>query len=296
MSTEARFGRVMPCFTTAASAAGERARRLLSRPAWPGRRSAFQPPPQPDQHRPDHRADRQGREDRRDRPLEERQDAAVGLDQRGDEGLLHHGAHHDPEHHGGDRIAVRLHDVADDAEGRDRHDAEQVVADRERADRAAQHDDRHDRGARRAQHIARQADHDDAERDHQDVGDDEHQVDRVHARRFLGEQRRAGIEPLHVEHADRDRRDGVAGNAEQQRRHPARGDAGIVAGAGLDQALDMAGAELFRLLREALRHRVADPGRHVGAGARQHADDDADDVAARHLPRDISWSASTGPP
>ena len=31
--------------------------------------------------------------------------------------------------------------------------------------------------------------------------------------------------------------------------------------------------------------RVADPGRHVGAGARQHADDDADDVPADLLLR-----------
>ena len=241
-------------------------------------------PLDPDEQRPGERRDGHRRQDGRDRPLEERQDAAVGLDQRGHEGLLHHGAHHDAEHHRGDRIAVLLHHVADDAEGRDRDDAEQVVADRERADRAAQHDHRHHARARRAQHMHRQADHDDAERDHDDVGDDEHEVDRVHARRFFHEQRRAGIEALHVEHADRDRRDGVARNAEQQRRHPAGRDAGIVAGAGLDQSFDVAGAELLRLLREALRHRVGDPGRHVGAGARQHADDDADDVPARHLP------------
>ncbi len=40
----------------------------------------------------------------------------------------------DAEHHGGDRIAVLLHDVADHAEGRDGDDAEHVVAGRERAD------------------------------------------------------------------------------------------------------------------------------------------------------------------
>ena len=148
-----------------------------------------------------------------------------------------------------------------------------------------QDDHRHHRRARRPQDEGRAADHDDAERDHDDVGDDEDDVERVHARGALGEQRRAGIEALHVEHADGDRRDGVARDAEQERRHPARGEAGVVAGAGLDQALGMAGAELLRLLREALRHRVADPGRHVGAGARQHADDDADDVAARLLLR-----------
>src|SRR2546425_1789631 len=127
---------------------------------------AFELPPYPDQRRPDQRADRHGGEDRGDRPLEERQYAAIGFDQRGNERLFHHGAHHDAEHHGGDRVAVFLHDVADDPEHRDGDDAEHVVADRERTYRAAQHDDRHHGGTRRAQHVACQPDHDDAERDH----------------------------------------------------------------------------------------------------------------------------------
>ena len=42
----------------------------------------------------------------------------------------------------------------------------------------------------------------------------------------------------------------------------------------------MARAEFFGRLRKALGHGVADPGCHVGARARQHADDDADDIAA----------------
>ncbi len=41
-------------------------------------------------------------------------------------------------------------------------------------------------------------------------------------------------------------------------------------------------AELLGRLGEALRHRIAHPGGHVGARAWQHADDDADNVAA-HL-------------
>ena len=109
-----------------------------------------------------------------------------------------------------------------------------------------------ERGARSTK-VAR-ADHQDAERDHDDVGEHEDDVERVHARRALGEERRAGVEALHVEHADGDRGDGVAGDAEQERRHPAGGEAGVVAGAGLDQALGMAGAEFLRLLREPLRH------------------------------------------
>ena len=57
----------------------------------------------------------------------------------------------------------------------------------------------------------------------------------------------------------------------------------IVGGAGVDQALDMALAELLRLRREALGDRIGDPGRDVGAGPGQHADHDADQVAAHHV-------------
>src|SRR5688572_12999520 len=46
----------------------------------------------------------------------------------------------------------------------------------------------------------------------------------------------------------------------------------------------MSGAELLGRLREALRHRVADPRGGVCARSRQDPDDDADDVAADLLP------------
>jgi hypothetical protein len=42
--------------------------------------------------------------------------------------VLHHRPHHDAEHQRGDRIAVRLHDVAEDAEHRDDEDRDRVVA------------------------------------------------------------------------------------------------------------------------------------------------------------------------
>src|SRR5262245_32465160 len=105
--------------------------------------------------------------------------------------------------------------------------------------------------------------------------DNEDDVERVHAGRPLSEERRARIEPLHVENADRDGGDGVAGNAEQQRWHPARGEARVVAGPRFDQSFRMARAEFLRLFRKAFRHGIADPGRHVGPGAGQHTDDDA---------------------
>ena len=48
----------------------------------------------------------------------------------------------------------------------------------------------------------------------------EHRVDVL---RVLDEQRRAGVHALHVEHADDDRGDRVAGDAEHQRRNPGAG-------------------------------------------------------------------------
>ena len=52
----------------------------------------------------------------------------------------------------------------------------------------------------------------------------------VHARRAFSEQSEPRIQPLHVEHANGDGSDGVAGNAEEESWNPAQGDAGIVAG------------------------------------------------------------------
>src|SRR3546814_5816991 len=46
----------------------------------------------------------------------------------------------------------------------------------------------------------------------------------------------------------------------------------FVGGAGVDHALDMAGAELFRLLRHLLAERVGHPRRDVATGPGQDAD------------------------
>src|SRR5438105_6820310 len=47
-------------------------------------------------------------------------------------------------------------------------------------------------------------------------------------------------------HADHDRGDRVARDAEDQRRDPGAGEGAVVRGAGLDDAFDVAGAELDR--------------------------------------------------
>src|SRR5262245_48693483 len=70
------------------------------------RHPAPQPGPRPYAERPQQRCDGQGGKNGGDRPAEEGQDAAVRLDQRGHEGLLHHSAHDDAQHHRRDRIAV----------------------------------------------------------------------------------------------------------------------------------------------------------------------------------------------
>ena len=57
----------------------------------------------------------------------------------------------------------------------------------------------------------------------------------------------------------------------------------LLAEVGVDDAFDVAGAEFLRLLGEALRHGVGDPGGDVGAGAGQRADQDADAVAAQEI-------------
>jgi hypothetical protein len=62
-------------------------------------------------------------------------------------------------------------------------------------------------------------------------------VERIRARGALSEQRRAGIEPLHIEHTDSNRRDGIAKDAESKRGYPTRGETGVGVGAGLDQPL-----------------------------------------------------------
>ena len=66
------------------------------------------------------------------------------------------------------------------------------------------------------------------------------------------EDHRTGIEILQIEHADHDRGNGVAGNAEHQRRDPRAAHGGVVGGAALDDALDVTGAEFLRLLGEPL--------------------------------------------
>ena len=144
-------------------------------------------------------------------------------------------------------------------------------------------DDRHQHALRHVQDLARHADRGEAQRNQRDVGDEERDEHRVDQLRLRQEHGRAGVHALHVEHADHDRGDRIAGNAEHQRRHPRAGQGGIVGGAGVDQPFDMAGAEFFRLLGEPLGHGVGDPRRDVGAGARQDADRGAEHAAAQQV-------------
>jgi hypothetical protein len=70
------------------------------------------------------------------------------------------------------------------------------------ADRAEEDDDGHHGSARRIQHQRGGANHRDAERDHDDIGNNEDDVERIHAGRPFAKERRAGIEPLHIQNAD----------------------------------------------------------------------------------------------
>src|SRR4029078_6164317 len=92
--------------------------RCSPRPSQPPRPHAERPQEGCDGHRGKHRSYR---------PAEERKDAAVGLDERSHEALLHHRSHDDAEHHGRYAIAVALHDIADDAESGDGDDCKKVV-------------------------------------------------------------------------------------------------------------------------------------------------------------------------
>ena len=63
----------------------------------------------------------------------------------------------------------------------------------------------------------------------------------------------------------------------------------------LDDALDVAGAELLRLLRKLLAHRIRHPRRDVGAGAGQRADQRAQRAAAQDLHRILLRQPPTCP-
>ena len=77
----------------------------------------------------------------------------------------------------------------------------------------------------------------------------------------------------------------IAGDAEHQGRHPGATQGGIVGGAGVDDALDVAGAELLGLFGESLAQGIGDPGGDVRTGTGQDADPGADHGAARDIDR-----------
>ena len=145
----------------------------------------------------------------------------------------------------------------------------ELIVGGESADDAEGEDARHQDGARHAQELLADLDRRPAERDHDQVRQDEDDEDRIDVLRVEEEQGRPGVHPLHVEDADHDRGDGVAGNAEDQRRHPGAAERGIVGGGGFDDPLDVARAVFLRGARQALADGVGDPGGDVGAGAGQ---------------------------
>src|SRR6266536_6266090 len=83
--------------------------------------------------------------------------------------------------------------------------------------------------------------------------------------------------------AEHDRGNAIPGDTKDEGRNPGPTECGVVRGRALDDAFHVPGPELLGRLRKAFRYSVADPSRDVGTGARERADDRADDVAAQLL-------------
>ena len=223
-----------------------------------------------------------------DRAREERERIPFGLDHRLHEGVLEHVAEHQAQHCRGNRDAMGDHEVGRNAEAQHAGDIERAVVDGVGADHAEAQDHRVQDGRRHAQHLGGAADHDVAKRDEQDVGEQEHHVDGVEEVAVLGKQRRSRLQALHEQHADDDRGERVARDAEHQGRDEGAGDGGVVCGGAVGDRLDAALAVLLRMLGEALAHAVADPRGDVAAGAREHAHQGADDLRAQELELELA--------
>jgi hypothetical protein len=107
-----------------------------------------------------------------------------------------------------------------------------------------------------------------------------HRIDEV---RILQEHRRPGIHAFHVEHTDHDGRDGIARDTNHERGNPGATERRVISGCGVNNSLDMASAEFFRLPREFLRYCVGNPSCDVGTSARQGPDQHADGRAANEI-------------
>src|SRR5690606_32051831 len=105
---------------------------------------------------------------------------------------------------------------------------------------------------RHAQDGASRLDDQPSERQHHQIGDDEDHEHRIDELRVLEEHGGTRVHALHVQYANDDGGDGVAGDAEDQGGDPGATHRRVVGGGGVDDALDVAGAVFLRLLREAL--------------------------------------------
>ena len=168
-----------------------------------------------------------------------------------------------------------LHQPADQTHREHHDDAIDRIGHGIGTDYAEQENDGKQDIARHPQQLLAAFDRSPAHRQHQDVGENEDDEYRVDELRVLQEHGGAGVHALHVEYADHDRRDGIAGYSKHQCWNPGAAERRIIGRRGVDDAFDMAGAEFFGLFREPLRYRERNPCRNVGAGAGQCADQHA---------------------
>ena len=107
---------------------------------------------------------------------------------------------------------------------------------------------------------------------------------------LLREQRRPGRDVVERERADHHRRGARARHAERQHRHERARRGRVVRRLGRGHAADVALAEGAFLVGEALLHRVGHRAGDGGAGAGQHADDEADHAGAHRAPPGLAPS------
>ncbi len=222
---------------------------------------------------------------RRDRALDEDHRVAARQDHRPAQVLLEQRAEHEAEQQRR-RLAAELDEhVADHAEDRDRVDVEGVAVDRVAAERGE--DD--DRGE---QHPVGHGEQPHPEADQRQVQQHQHQVadphrddDAPEQLRLVGDDVGAGGDALDDEGADHQRHHRVRRDAEGQHRDERGLRGGVVGALGAGDALDGAAAEVLRVARELLLHRVGGEGGEHVAAAGQHAEDRAERGAAQDRAR-----------
>ena len=98
------------------------------------------------------------------------------------------------------------------------------------------------------------------------------------------DQQRSGRDAMHDQDCDQDRLHRAERHAERQHRHEGAGGGGVVGGFRAGDAFHRALAEMLRMVREPLLDRIGHEGRQDVRGARDDADQEADDGAAPDRP------------